>query len=80
MGWKAGQKMKNGLSGIQIIKDLDTKTLKRCGLIPFPQANSVLESMYHFDKEAIHQIIWDLEQEGLIRVVPYKGIEILWEG
>ena len=65
---------------IQIINDLDRKTLKRHDLIQFPQANSVLESMYHFDKEAIHQIIWDLEQKGLIKVVPYEGIKILREG
>ena len=64
---------------IQIVNDFDRKTLKRHGLIPFPLANSVLKSMYHFDEEAIHQIIRDLEQKGLIKVVPYERIKILRE-
>ncbi len=61
----------------RIVHELTRRTYNRRGIIPFPEVNRVLGPVFHANKEARQEILFELRQQGLIEVVPFRGIKIL---
>ena len=61
----------------KIIEELERKTLNRRGVIPLSEVHSVLEAVFHYDREAGKQLLYELEKQGFIRLIPCLGIEII---
>ncbi len=60
----------------KIVDALQTKTIKRNGIIPFPEVNCVLGRVFHFNYEARHHVLFELQKRRLIELVPYHGIRL----
>lgn len=45
-------------------------------IIPFPQVFSRLGAIFHFDKETSRSVLKNLEGQGAIQIVPFKGIKL----
>ncbi len=61
----------------KIIDALQTKTVKRNGIIPFPEVNCVLGRVFHFNYQARHHVLYELNKQQLIEIIPYHGIRLL---
>ncbi len=61
----------------KIIEELERKTLNRRGVISLSEVHSVLEAVFHYNREARKQLLYELEKQGFIRLIPYQGIEII---
>ncbi len=64
----------------KIVDALEKKTVKRNGIIPFPEVNCVLGRVFHFNYEARHHVLYELNKQQLIELIPYHGIRILKSG
>ena len=62
----------------KIIEELERKTLNRRGVIPLSEVHSVLEAVFHYNSQAREHVLYELEKQGFIRVIPYQGIEIIY--
>ena len=61
----------------KIIEELERKTLNRHGIISLSEVHSVLEAVFHYNREAGKQLLYELEKQGFIRLIPCQGIEII---
>jgi hypothetical protein len=61
----------------KIIEELESRTLNQCGVIPLSEVHSVMEAVFHYNREAGKQLLYELEKQGFIRLIPCHGIEII---
>jgi hypothetical protein len=61
----------------KIIEELERRTLNRRGVISLSEVHSVLEAVFHYNREAGKQLLYELEEQGFVRLIPCQGIEII---
>jgi hypothetical protein len=61
----------------KIIEELEFRTLNQRGVISLPEVYSVLEAVFHYNRKAGKQLLYELEKQGFIRLIPCQGIEII---
>lgn len=47
------------------------------GIIPFPQINHTLSTMFHLSKDDSVKVLDELKEAGVLEDVPYHGIKIV---
>jgi hypothetical protein len=50
------------------------------GIVPFPAARQVLSWLFHLDKEESRLFLQEMEEFGLLRVHPYRGVRLADQG
>jgi hypothetical protein len=61
----------------KIVEELERRTLNQRGVISLSEVHSVLEAVFHYNREARKQLLYELEKQGFIRLIPCQGIEII---
>jgi hypothetical protein len=61
----------------KIIEELESRTLNQRGIISLSEVHSVLEAVFHYNREAGKQLLYELEKQRFIRLIPCQGIEII---
>jgi hypothetical protein len=59
------------------VLDCLNKATTNSKIIPFPEIFYQLGTVLHFNKKECWYILQLLQQNGLIRVVPFKGIKVV---
>lgn len=47
------------------------------GIIPFPETMSILSYLYHFNKNEGFEFLYEMEAQGLCRIITGHGIILL---
>jgi len=68
----------NKTETLKFLNALGSRTYNKNGIIPFPEISRVL-SWWRIRKEERDDILYNLQQEGYLKVVPFRGV-ILEEG
>ncbi len=61
----------------KIIEEFERRTLNQRGIISLSEVHSVLDVVFHYNREAGKHLLHELEKQGFIRLIPYQGIEII---
>ena len=67
----------DNLLQFKIIEELERRTLNRRGVISLSEVHSVMEAVFHYNRGAGKQVLYELEKQGFIRLIPCQGIEII---
>lgn len=57
----------------KVLNALRTRAFRKNKIISFPEVRRVL-SWYQYGKEERDELLYELQEEGLIRIIPFHGL------
>lgn len=60
----------------KIIRELDARSQKRNGIVPFPEYNRILTWLFHCTKLEREMLLQELRELNLVDIVPFHGLKI----